>query len=81
MKELKISSAENGWLLEVIPSEWDFETPGAVDSSVVQSDGDDNEAIGRLLMQVAEWAGAAYDKWGDKNLRVSFDRPGHKVED
>jgi hypothetical protein len=33
-----------------------------------------------LLFAVAEYFGISYDKWSSENLRISFDRKGHKKE-
>jgi len=32
-----------------------------------------------LLEEVAEMCGYVYDKFGNKNLKASFDKKGHKV--
>jgi hypothetical protein len=41
----------------------------------------EKEALAELLMQIAEWLGYDYDKFGKENLNISFDKKGSKVCD
>jgi len=39
-----------------------------------------NEDMDKILLEeVAEMCGYVYDKFGNKNLKASFDKKGHKV--
>lgn len=45
-----------------------------------ESDGGDKEAIERLLYRVAEFFGIQYEKYGENNLNISWNKKGHKLE-
>ena len=82
MIELKIVWAENGYILDY---EEEIEEGVKVIRHAVIEDFDgfegQQDCMKRMLERVAEHFGYSYDKWSDKNLNISFDRKGHKVED
>jgi hypothetical protein len=47
---------------------------------VVEDTDYDNEALKKVLLQVAELLGCTYDRWGSENINITFDQKGHKAE-
>jgi hypothetical protein len=45
-----------------------------------EDDGDEKLCLTILLEKVAEMCGYSYDKFGKENLKITFDKIGHKVE-
>jgi hypothetical protein len=83
MLKLTIEKAEGGYILS-----WDEEIEDNVfreSKKVVFApddidDSGEREGMKNLLFAVAEYFGISYDKWSSENLRISFDRKGHKKE-
>jgi len=78
MRELRISEANNGYVLS-----YDIEQDENVwteEIEVVEEIDDENDLFRRLLEKVAEYFGMEYNKWGSENVNITFDRKGHKVE-
>ncbi|MEO5366085.1 MAG: hypothetical protein H7831_06970 [Magnetococcus sp. WYHC-3] len=46
----------------------------------IESTGDEQDCMKRLLEAVAEHFGYSYDKFKSDNLNISWDRKGHKVD-
>ena len=78
MRELRISEANNGYVLshdvEMDENVWEEET------TVIEERDDTNDLFKRLLEAVAEHFGMVYNKYGSNNLNITFDRKGHKIE-
>lgn len=68
---LKIKKIDNGYLLT--------DTGGGEVCVTAFVDGNDNECLADLLRGVAEGMGYQYNKWGDKNLTITFDGKGSKL--
>lgn len=47
---------------------------------VIEGDEEDNKVIEKLLYRVAEFFGAPYEKYGENNLNISWNKKGHKLE-
>ena len=79
-KCLKVERGVNGFVLTVMVDEED----GYLIEKVVfeEEDGNDyKKSFLSLVNFIHDWAGISYDKYGKENLRVSFDKPGHKICD
>lgn len=77
--ELNIKSVTNGFILS-----WDEEIDeegGKAPIQEVIEGQDEQEEMKRLLEYVAGHFGYHYNKWGDKNLEISFNGKGSKLED
>ncbi|MCK5602972.1 hypothetical protein KAR91_13905 [Candidatus Pacearchaeota archaeon] len=75
-KLLELYEVENGWVLKLV---W----PGMVevdDSYSVFIDDETNDALTPVLKAVASRCGDMYDKFGDDNLNITWDKKGHKVD-
>jgi len=80
--ELKIKQIENGYLME-----WQEETEEnkftTCQEAIVNDDDmsdDDKESMKKLLYYVAEFFGCHYNKWSQLNLKINWDKKGHKLE-
>lgn len=80
-----IKKVENGYILQTFTWE-DTQENNKVyreEVEVIEEEGDinsDKKALGRVLDKIAEWAGFHYDKYGKENLRISWDKKGHKLD-
>ena len=75
-----IETAENGFLITHIN---DFVVDGIIEheeSKYVIEDEDDRGGIRKLLTYIGEHFGEPFDRFGKENIRISFDRIGHKAE-
>ncbi|MEK7560727.1 MAG: hypothetical protein AAB539_02105 [Patescibacteria group bacterium] len=85
--ELTIKKIQNGFILE-IPGD-DAEEPhvevieeiaAVPDEELFGTNDETKIAIGKLLARVAEYFGVHYDKFSEDNLKISFDKKGHKMD-
>lgn len=76
MRELKITECENGYILE---SQIEI-TEGRFEPSyeVVEEIKDDRDCMKRLLELIASFFGHDYNKFAPDNLKITFDKKGHK---
>jgi ribulose bisphosphate carboxylase small subunit len=82
-ERIEIIKADNGYIVTHTYIE-DTQPNGinimAQDTTVIEGD-TDKEALKKMLEAVAEYSGVMYDKYGKENLRISFDKKGHKIDD
>jgi len=74
---MKIDRITNGYILS-----WDEEVKEGVfetQKEVIEDRDTDKETMSALFEWIAEHFGIGYDKWGKENLRISWDKEGHKV--
>lgn len=79
MMELKIMWAENGYVLDY--EEEIYEGVKVLRHAVIEDIDSEEDCMKRMLERVAEHFGYSYNKFSDKNLNITFDKKGHKVED
>jgi hypothetical protein len=78
MRELKIEKIENGYILSY---EEEVEIDKFITTKEVIEEGDDEkETMARLLHRVAEHFGFYYNKFVNDNLKISWNKKGHKNE-
>jgi len=81
MHDVKITKADNGFVM--VHSE---EIEDGIERSiteVIACYGDERRTMTQLLLWMGQHFGSmdiVYDKFGKDNLRISWDRKGHKVE-
>jgi hypothetical protein len=90
MWRLKITKTNNGYLLEgedihmVVeekdPTAYDLEVNPEFEKMDYES-AREKMGLKDLLQEIAEYFGYQDDKYGKYNLKISFDRPGRKVDD
>jgi hypothetical protein len=75
-----IVEAENGFMVrhDSIETEEDGKTSVRSEQHVFEND--EYTALEKMLIYLAEWYGESYDKFGSNNVRISWDRKGHKAE-
>lgn len=86
IRRLIITACENGYFLRAETEHFDEERGVAVNEAptltIAAPDGwDDRAAVEALLMAVAEWDGCQENKYATDNLRIAWDRKGHKVDE
>lgn len=86
--EMNIKKTKNGFIVEMQSNEESLpeievieETNSDSDVELFCTEDEEKIAVGKLLMRVAEYFGVSYDKFSDGNLRVTFDKNGHKLEE
>lgn len=74
--KIEIESVSNGYVLS-----WQEEVEDGViiTEKEVIMDNDEKESMSALLHRISDYFGLSYDKWGEENLRVSWDEKGHKI--
>ena len=73
---LNIERAENGYICTSNCEIDDDEVQ--IVKELHEGDPDENETIKKLLEGVAHYFGHDYDKFGNANLKITFDGEGHK---
>jgi len=77
-----IKEADNGFIVTLTNEFTDDKGVWSEDETVWLCEGEgDNKNLAKLLTYLGEWYGEPYNPRGNENIRISFDRPGHKVED
>jgi len=92
MTKLNIEQTNNGFILSW-EEDWSSEDKDDVkiEKKVLEEDcysekeehktmDSEKILVAKLLYEVAEHFGENYDKFSDSNLRISFDKKGHKLE-
>ena len=51
----------------------------STNSYAIKEENDEKETLKKLLEAIASECGYDYDKWGQENLNITFDKKGHKV--
>lgn len=79
--KITIKQANNGFIIEH-EEDWSTEDKKdiRIEKEVIEDNDDDNESMKNLLIKVAEHFGVSYDKWGEENINITFDRKGYKLE-
>ena len=75
-----IKKVDNGYILET-PTDTDERDGQYTSYEVVECNGDEKETMTRLLEAVADYFGEGYNKFAKDNLNLTWDKPGHKVDD
>jgi len=76
-----IKEADNGFIVTHISEFKDDKGIWSEDETVWLCEGvGDNDNIANLLTYLGEWYGEPYSKHSKTNIRISWDRPGSKVE-
>jgi len=74
--QIKIEKVSNGFILKWI-EEIEDDVFKVVKELIVEED--EKKEMKMLLDRIAEYFGMHYDKFGKENLRVSFNKKGHKI--
>ncbi|MHA1868683.1 MAG: hypothetical protein ACTSXD_11620 [Candidatus Heimdallarchaeaceae archaeon] len=78
---IEIGKVNNGYIIKTYI--WETTNEQGIkeysEQTEVIEEEDSNEAIKRLLYLIAEKCGNYYDKYGTKNLNISFDKKGAKA--
>jgi len=86
---ITIRQIDNGFLIESKYPEMDMDAEiHAITVDNISDDeiknfkvnNEDKICIARLLNRINDLIGISYDKFGKKNLNITFDKKGHKVE-
>ena len=74
---LEIEKCLNGWIIKNY-EEVEEGKFNPIKELIVDTEG--HEGMTNLLTKVAEYFGVCEDRYGNKNLKISFDREGSKYE-
>lgn len=83
MTELSIRETLNGYILTWYEEQVDDDGRKFKEKkelSIEEIDENENDAMKRMLEQVAEYFGYCYDKYGEENLDINFSKKGYKLE-
>jgi hypothetical protein len=78
MNELNIVKAYNGYILSWL--EEDESKKIKQIQQVIEEDMDNEAGMINLLTTIAEHFGYCYNKYGQNNLDINFNKKGHKLE-
>lgn len=78
MWELKIEKIENGFILS--HKEEIEENNIVAVKEVLEDDEGEKETMTRLLERVSDYFGIGYDKFEADNLKITWDKKGHKID-
>ena len=81
-----IEKISNGFVVRTWSWEDDNETTGEKIHNqeavgITDESDDEKKVLSDLLYTIAEFTGYHYDKYGKENLKISFDKKGHKLGD
>lgn len=80
--QIEITTVEDGFIIKHYSWEGTTESGEKTykeDVEVIEEE-DERKALKRLLEKIAELCGYTYNKYGKENLRISFDKKGHKID-
>lgn len=67
--KVTIETIKNGYILRI-----------GNETEVFEESDSEEECFSHLATRLSEFFVKPYDKFGSDNIRISWDRPGHKVE-
>ncbi len=82
-KTIEVHCAGNGFIIkENIYDHTDDDGKDIFDEkvSIINMDSD-KEDLTKVFELIADWFGYSYDKYGKENLKISWDKKGHRVEE
>ena len=78
---IKIEQTENGYILTT----WTWKDTDEQGNKLFEEHKEvfeeidsDKETLKRMLEKIAEWTGYEYDKFGNENINIKFDKKGYK---
>ena len=81
-KTIEIAILDNGYIVQasILEDIDENQTRSYSENEEIIEEEDKKKALVRLLYLIAEKTGYTYEKYGEENLNINFDKKGHKLE-